>query len=244
MAAHQRIIREQLAVTEPRPAAPSLAGYSIAAISRAEALPLILRYEWLGTLGRATFFAGLLSSKGELEGAVCFGYGPSGPIRQLISEPALCLERGACVHYAPANAASFLINGACRLACRSLGVERFFAYADPNAGEYGGVYQAAGWVYLGQGLDNGKVRARRRFVLRPGDDPARPENWVTTRALRRATKMNYEQARARGWQVEWRPAKHVYATHVGESMCETINGRRIDVWRQSFPPRPYPKPDR
>jgi hypothetical protein len=231
--AHQRIIRESYAKKDPREISPSLSGYSVEAIGKLQARPLILRYEWLGTLGRSKLFVGLFSPGRDLQGAVCFGYGPAGKIRQLIGEPALCLERGACVHYAPVNAASFLISAACKLIYRMTGIQRFFAYADPMAGEYGAVYQASGWVYLGQGLDGGKGRRNRFYVLPPQSDPANPANWRTTRQLRRKERLSFAQAKAKGWQIALREAKHVYATHVG---------RERKQWRKTFDSLPYPAP--
>jgi hypothetical protein len=232
--AHQRIIREAFAKKEPRQNVESLTGYSVETITRMAAIPVILRYEWLGTMGRSTFYVGLISPDRELHGVVCFGHGPAGNIRKRIGEPAFCLERGACVHYAPRNAASFLINAACKLVYRITGTPRFFAYGDPMAGEYGAVYQAAGWAYLGQGLDGKKGRMNRFFVLPPGSDPANPANWRTTRELRRqGRRMSFAQAKANGWRIATREAKHVYATHVGTERKR---------WRKTIDPQPYPAP--
>src|SRR5215470_16886378 len=204
-AAHQRRIREVLKIESPQSAVSSLTGYSVETISKMEAAPIILNYEWLGNLGRARYFIGLLSPLRQLHGVVCFGYGPAGKIRELIGSPALCLERGACVHYAPRNSASFLITHGCRLVYRLTGVERFFAYADPMAGEYGGVYQAAGWIYLGQGLDGAGGRKRRFFVLPPGGDPDNAADWRTTRDLRRnGRRLTFAQARQLGWRIAMR----------------------------------------
>lgn len=232
--AHQRHIAEAERQADTAERHRSLDGYSVETVSRAAALSIIMRYEWLGTPGRTTLFAGLLSPARDLHGVVCFGHGPAGNIRGLIGAPAYCLERGACVHNAPANAASFLIAGACKLVYRLTGVEIFFAYADPSAGEYGAVYQAANWVYLGQGLDGRKGRARRFMVLPPGLDPDNPGNWKTTREFRRAgRRMSFAEARAAGWQIGWREAKHVYAMHVGP---------RRGKWRKAIPLLPYPAP--
>src|SRR6476646_7015434 len=107
MQAFQRSIREEMGAQFPRASIFSLSEYSVESISREDARPIIMRYEWLGTIGRSTMFVGLLGPTREIEGVACFGYGPAGNIRKLIGAPALCLERGACVHYAPRNAASF-----------------------------------------------------------------------------------------------------------------------------------------
>jgi hypothetical protein len=233
--AHQRRIGGRYERIDPRPRASSLAGYSVKPVSRETAAPLIQAYEWLGTV-RGTIFVGLFGPCGELQGAVCFGAGPAGAVEGRIGGPPLCLERGACVHYAPPNAASFLISRACKLVSSLTGVVRFYAYADPCAGEYGGVYQAAGWAYLGQGLNGsrGKGRAQRPFLLPPGADPDDPAQWRTDRALRRTERMTVEEARAAGWAIRLRPAKHVYATNVGRDR------RR---WRAGLQAQPYPAPN-
>jgi hypothetical protein len=240
----------------PRPAAANLLGYSVETISRADATPIIVHYEWLRTVGRATIFVGLMSPQRELQGVACFGAGPGGEI--LVGrpfgggegppQPAMCLERGACVHYAPPNAASFLINAACKLVYRFSKIPLFFAYADPMAGEYGGVYQAAGWVYLGQGLDGGKGRKHRYFVLQPGRDRNDPAAWQTTRELRRkgfTGKGSFDKARAAKWEIGLRAGKHVYAINVGRDNQrwhrELLAGQREN--HGTYLPYPAPRPE-
>jgi hypothetical protein len=164
--AHQRLIADRERNQYPGGRIASLDGFSVETITRETAMALILTYEWLGNMGRANFFVGLYSPQRELIGVACFGYGPaSATMRKLLMGEALCLERGACVPHAPKNAASFLISHACHLVYRTTEISRFFAYGDPMAGEYGAVYQASNWLYLGQGLNGGKGRARRYSVL-------------------------------------------------------------------------------
>jgi hypothetical protein len=199
------------------------------------------------------FFVGLFSPCRELHGVACFGHGPAGNVRKIIGDEkigfdALCLERGACVHYAPPNAASLLINSACKLLHRATGTALFFAYADPMAGEYGAVYQAAGWVYLGQGLDGKKGRERRYFVLAPGGDPNVATNWKTTRVLRRhGRQLKFSDCVRLGdgsragkhrdkWQIAQRAAKHVYAVYVGGK------SRDRKAWRERLGGLAYPAP--
>jgi hypothetical protein len=194
----------------------------------------ILQYEWLRNIGRAKHFVGLISPARALHGVVCFGHGPAGRIRSLIGEPALCLERGACVHYAPANAASFLITHACKLIYRLANTLLFFAYGDPMAGEYGAVYQACGWVYLGQRLDGNKWRTHRFFILPPGGNPDDASQWRTTRDLRReGRRLTFAQARKSGWTIAMREAKHVYAIH---------GGKERKAWKRQLISLPYPSP--
>ena len=192
-----------------------------------------MHYEWLGNVGKASIFVGLISPDRDIEGVACFGQGPAGDIRQLIGSSAYCLARGACVHYAPRNAASYLINGACKLVHRMTGVALFYAYGDPGAGEYGGVYQAAGWAYLGQGLDGRGGRKLRYAVLPPGADANDPAAWKTTRELRRGQRMSFAEAKAAGWRIALREAKYVYAHNVG---------RARKAWRRNLACLPYPAP--
>jgi hypothetical protein len=216
----------------------TLKGCTVEMVSSHVARPLILQYEWLGDMGRATMFVGLKERGGELIGVACFGHGPAGAIRAKIGKPAWCLERGACVHWAPPNAASFLIARACKLICQTTKVERFFAYCDPMAGEYGAVYQAANWVYLGQGLQGWRPhRIARDFCLPPGADPDNPANWKTTRVLRRTGGLRtYAAARRAGWRIEPREGKHVYAVHVGRE----AKGWKAELGK--LPPYPKPRP--
>jgi hypothetical protein len=244
--AHQRKIREEMALTNPRESASTLDGYSVETISRNDAIPIIMHYEWLRTIGRSTIFVGLLSPLREIEGVACFGWGPGGNIRRMIGVPALCLERGACVHYAPQNAASYLISMACKLVYRIHGVARFFAYADPMAGEYGAVYQAANWLYLGQGLDGGKGREKRWFVLAPGRDGDKPENWQTTRILRRQNpRLHLRNCEAAGWRKVKRGGKHVYAINVGRDRRrwrkERLHAQKAVHGGYLAYPAPYPE---
>ena len=122
-------------------------------ITAGEAKRLILRYEWLGTMpGHVAVCYGLRAPDGDLLGAAVFGYGMP-EARDLCGrenrELAICLERGACVHWAPDNAASYLITRACKLAAADHGWRIFFAYADPSAGELGTVYLACNWQLIG-----------------------------------------------------------------------------------------------
>jgi hypothetical protein len=134
--AHQRLIREQRAVEHPRAILSSLAGCRVEPITTDEAKRIILEYEWLGTIGRAKAAYGLLTPDGEVIGVAVFGWPAAAQSRDVcgpeLRENAVCLERGACVHYAPANSASFLISQATRLAARDHGWDIFYAYADPE----------------------------------------------------------------------------------------------------------------
>lgn len=110
-----------------------------------EAAPIILRHEWLKsmpTFPKAAY--ALETPSGELAGVVVFGLGHGTNSRGICGpewrDRVICLERGACVHWAHPHAASFLISRAVKMAARDHGWRVFHAYADPQAHELGVVY--------------------------------------------------------------------------------------------------------
>jgi hypothetical protein len=233
--AHQRRIRDAEAARDPRPQMATLEGSTVEKISYAEAKLVILRYEWLHsmpTVARACY--GLRAPSGELVGVVVFACGPApesadlcGPEHCVLT---ICLARGACVHWAPPNAASFLISRACKLAHCDHGWQVFFAYSDPRAGEYGAVYQAANWTYLGLGVGRRSRSGRWRFFSR------RKGKWLSERTLRKRRPKLAELRAHSDWISEWTFDKHRYV-HFEGSRREKRELRRA----LKYPPQPYPK---
>jgi predicted nucleic acid-binding Zn ribbon protein len=226
--AHQAKIRAAHAAADPRPALTSLAGCTVEPITVGQAREIIVKYEWLGTMNRwrlATY--GLWSPARKLLGAVSFGRVGS-PEAHNICGPefrrkTIALERGACVHFAPKNAASFLIRRACKQAHVAHGWSVFFAYGDPEAGEIGTIYQALGWRYLGRGL--GRHHGYREEWQRPGETA-----WRSERILRHAS-LTKPAALALGWHHRRRAAKYVYIWF--EDPAAALRCR--------YPALPYPK---
>lgn len=210
----------------------SLDGCQVVPITSAEAASVILVYEWLGTLGRAAATYGLRAPDGELLGVACFGW-PSAPESRDICgreyrDVAVCLERGACVHWAPANAASFLITNATKAASRDHSWDIFYAYADPEAGEIGTVYQACNWLYIGQGVGRTPGRPREYWVRPDGSE-------VSSRTLRHKA-MKKADAEAAGWVRVPKHPKHKYVTFSGSA-----SRRRTLSAALRYPVQPYPK---
>jgi hypothetical protein len=156
--AHQRLIREQHAaevdpvIDEKRALAQSLSNASVREIDRSTAKEVILKYEWLGTMGTTDFQFGLYFGE-YLAGVVCFGRTAGTKTAESIcgkpyKHRVKVLNRGACVHWAHPHSASFLIAKACRLMAEK-GFNIFVAYSDTEAGEIGTVYQATNWLYCG-----------------------------------------------------------------------------------------------
>lgn len=230
--AHQREIREAHAENEPRPTIPNLDGCYVAQVTAEEAKAVILKYEWLGTMGRAVACYGLHTSNGELIGVAVFGWPSAVESRDICGRDnrhlAVCLERGACVHFAPKNAASYLIASAVKRAAQDHGWRIFYAYADPEAGEIGTVYQACNWLYIGQGVGRTPGRLREDWRLPDG-------RILSSRSLRHR-KLKRPEAIALGWEPIYRHPKHKYVHFEG-----TRQERRELLAALRYPVARYPK---
>jgi len=169
--AHQRIVREEKAKTEPTPnvdLSPSNA--TVKPIDRETAKKVILEYEWLGCMPAiAKYYYGLYFGE-HLAGVVIYGddysenlgtwdkYGFTGKM--------ILLNRGACVHWAPSFSGSMLIRRSMDLLPEKY--EVVTATVDELAGEIGTIYQACGFHYVGcmrAKNPNIKNGARDRFAV-------------------------------------------------------------------------------
>ncbi|NVM64178.1 hypothetical protein FHW88_002506 [Mucilaginibacter sp. SG538B] len=229
---HQRIIRDKKAEQDIdcKPF-DDLGDCFVRRITRDESKRIILEYEWLGTMGRAFACYGLFKN-GVLLGAINFGVPSSHESRNIcglaLSPKSICLERGACSHLAPPNAASFFISKAVAMAQKEFGWEIFYAYSDPEAGEIGTVYQACNWYYIGQGVGREPGRLREYFEDLAG-------NVISERSLRRR-KLKKKDLVAHGWKVHYRQPKHKYVWFQGS---KSRKAKLISLCRYTI--RPYPK---
>jgi hypothetical protein len=161
--AWQRKIREKEARKDPRPVV-GLENATVVEISYEKAKSIILKFEWLRTMGATERSFGLILD-GELAGVCCFGKtGGTDTAKSVCGEDwaqyVVTLCRGACCHWAHPHAASHLISAACRQMANSARTTKsgrvflpayiFVAYSDTDAGEIGTVYQACNWLYCGK----------------------------------------------------------------------------------------------
>jgi hypothetical protein len=108
---YQRRIALREMAASGRPKMASLDGCEVRRVETQEVRDLIVRYEWLGTIGRANAAYALVAPNGGLLGAVLFGL-PGNPKSGDICgiencHLAICLERGCCTPWAPKNAPFF-----------------------------------------------------------------------------------------------------------------------------------------
>jgi hypothetical protein len=176
---YQRHIRELYQELEPREPLRSLDGAYVREISRDQAASVILKYEWLAgdprnkaPMGRGNQAYYGLWIDGELIGANALGRS-GGMVGDICgpdyAEQTVCLQRGACVHYAPKNAASFFTAETCKRARKDHDWNVFFAYSDThNASEVGIIYQACNWYYLGEDLGRAEGSFHANFISPDG----------------------------------------------------------------------------
>jgi hypothetical protein len=152
--AHQRLIREKYSDSQ------DLFDYPDSDISLAElkeitykqAETIILKYEWLGTMGTTQRHYGIFYN-GCLAGVVCFGYfqamqGYARFVGEKYAKQGTQLSRGACVSWAHPHSGSKLIAYGLRME-KEKGYKFCVAFSDPEAGEIGTLYQATNWHYIG-----------------------------------------------------------------------------------------------
>jgi len=242
MVCHQRQIRDHEAGRHPRTPDTSL-NYRVVPIGADESKAFIQRYEWLGTSGRAIAKYGARNADGELVAVALFGRTAGTNAGDVCGseyrDKAICLERGACAHWAHPHTASWFIPRAVARAAREHGWRIFYAYSDEDAGEIGTVYQACNWHYIGQGAGRPEGRPRESFrspeMIRNGTHP----NGVEERTLRHMGLKKSEIMKA-GWQCLKTPAKHKYVWFEGtkREQCELRRALRYEVLK--YPKRATP----
>ena len=248
--AHQRIIREQMCIEEEH----NLFGKwwekiditknnaVVKEITRDTALPVIEKYEWLGTLPvNYKKFAGLYFNS-ALAGVVCFVDVKFGGKFTLFNYPAICLGRGACVHWCPDYGASFLIQKSLKLLFSKSNPKYVVAFTDSKAGEIGTIYQACSWIYLGskktkEWIDkNGKRYDTNTPSVRAVSGFARKNN-KDLKATKEQRNEQILKMKKEGYELVNGPMRGKYAT---------IVGMKNKIYRQMLKKllknkKPYPK---
>lgn len=249
---YQRHIRELYAETETHAPVTSLDGAQVRRVSNQEAQNLIWKYEWLHTMGAGTMACYGLFVGEEMLGVACFGKmgqkigqictGASPEETDQLAKNTACLQRGACVPWAPSNAASFLIRHACRLASIEFGWKIFFAFSDSDAGEVGTVYQASNWFYTG------KVRGRAESSYHADYVSPDGSRTLTSYKINHGRKKLMEEfgvpsgvafrtwLKSKGWRVVKHFAKGKYVWFEG-----TRREKELLKKQCRYAPQPYPK---
>ncbi len=131
-------------------------GYQVIKITEKAASEFMEKHEAMGNIGLGVWHYGLLENDNLLSvvsyGTPCFSVKRTliGKISKKFGCKIIQLCRGGTVISSPKNIASQLIANANQMLYKENGNLIIVAYADPEFGEVGAVYQAANAIYLGQ----------------------------------------------------------------------------------------------
>lgn len=184
-----------------------------------EVTPFIERYEWLGKMSNYPTHAARLDWKGEIISAIVFDM----PIAfsKMLGDKTRKMERlisrGANVSYAPKWAASYIISNSIKLMANSTRYRLFVAYADPDAGELGTVYQACNFYYLGQ-----KFGTRVQYLYNG--------RWVSDRTFRsRSAYKRYAVDLDISWKDDWNTRDRIHWDRIPDDIEEALRQRSKDT---------------
>jgi hypothetical protein len=263
---HQRDMREAEASLDDRPQDTGPISYDIMPLNdAAEATAFIKRYEWLGTPGHPVarycarnefneIAAVALFGRPNLQSAaLCRKLDPRSMTdedREYVKR-VICLERGACAHWAHEHTASWFIPRVLEWANQEHGWEIVYAYSDADAGEIGTIYQACNWTYIGQGvgralMPDGTPRPRRyyRHMEWPNTRDSISSRAFYSRGLTMENDVGFredvpdvmELDENKPWIMTEHVAKHKYVQFVGDKAT-----RRKWLRALRYPRLPYPK---
>tara|TARA_R100001594_G_scaffold14406_1_gene30634 strand:+ start:1762 stop:2604 length:843 start_codon:yes stop_codon:yes gene_type:complete len=248
--AHQRIIREKMEKEESYnlfgkwwdDINKSKNNSNIKEITRKQALPVILKYEWLGTLPvNYNKFCGLYFGS-ALAGVTCFVEVKFGGKFTLYNYPAVCLGRGACVHWCPDWGGSYLIQNSIKMLYKNKNPRYVVAFSDWDAGEIGTLYQACNWVYLGhkntrEWVDrNGKRYDINTPAVRAVSGFARKNN-KGLKATKKQRKEQEQKMIKEGYRLVDGAVRGKYATIIGRKNKKYREMKKLLIENS----KPYPK---
>ena len=205
MKSYQRIIRET-APPEPdedvkRALAQDFTHATVREIDYATAKQLVMRYEWLHSMGSTRWSFGIFWGD-YLGGVCCYGATAGTRVAESIAgienaDRVCTLVRGCCLPWTPSGSASYLICRACRMMAEQYQKNLFVAYGTEAAGEVGSIYSGLNWIYTGM------TQAAQRFVIDGKIHDARQVNGLARdrRGHREGEPMKYRRTRSEQKQL-------------------------------------------
>ncbi|MGH6678174.1 MAG: hypothetical protein ACREDL_04365 [Bradyrhizobium sp.] len=155
-----RVVQQQDSVVPPRrwrcesdPRAPSPKTLIVQPVLPSVVRSPIVEHHYLHNMPAAAWRCFGVFSGGSLSGAVVFTAGTRQGHRAIVGarpQQVATLARLWLADELPKNAESRVIGVVLRLLRRDSPWKALLSYADPAAGHVGTIYQATGWIYLGQ----------------------------------------------------------------------------------------------
>jgi len=217
----------------------SLKNAVIKPCTRKQAEKIILEYEWLGDMAVTNIFYGIFFEN-IMGGTICINSSGSSPNSEKsfgIKKGELSyFARGACAYWTPVGTASKLLSFALKLE-KKRGAKAAIAYADTDAGEYGTVYQATNWFYIGKSIPGGADLhySKNNYIL--------DGRTMTEYAKRNNMSMDkYRiELEANGWILQRKNPKHRYFYILADEPLKTVMFNKIKHLIKPYPKRSAPE---
>lgn len=156
-----RVVQKQDGAAPPRrwrcksdPRAPSPKELTVRPVPAGIVRSLIVTHHYLHSMPQAAWKSFGVFCGDRLAGAIVFSAGARQGHRMLLGarpQQVATLARFWLEDELPKNAESRVLGVVLRLLRREGGWKALLSYADPAVGHVGTIYQATGWIYLGQG---------------------------------------------------------------------------------------------
>lgn len=176
-------------------------------VDRKTAEKIILEYEWLGDMAVTNLYYGIFFGS-FCGGVICinkFGQASQGEKQfGLMKGDVSYFARGACPFWTPNGTGSKLISFALKLE-KKRGAKLAIAFADNDAGEYGTIYQATNWLYLGKNQSN------QSFQMVKGNQILDTRTYCSQAKNNKITTTKYiEILQKNGWKKQFANSKGRY----------------------------------
>lgn len=203
-------------------------------VERKTAEKIILEYEWLGDMAITNKYYGIffgIYCGGVVcinTNGVCPGNGKQFGVKD--SEYSY-FARGACAFWTPKGSASKLLAYACKFE-KQRGAKITIGFADTDAGEYGTVYQASGWLCLGRQVSNSYQYTKNNKIL-----DSRSISQISKR--HKLTPKKFESHLiADGWKRQETNYKYRYVNILADEPYKSSIFAKIKHLISEYPKRP------
>lgn len=198
-------------------------------VSSSVVRPMVERYHYLHSMPAAARYCFGVYLAEELVGAAVFTAGARQGHRLLVGakpQDVVTLARFYLTDAMPRNSESRVLGIVLRHFRRQTGIKLVLSYSDPAAGHVGTVYQASGWLYLGQTEPNsyvdvgdGRLHHPRSIYTRYGSNNVRHlrATGVTATRVQMPGKHRYVYPLDRSWLWRLRHQHQPYPSGRGRS---------------------------
>tara|TARA_Y100000361_G_scaffold1707_1_gene1433 strand:- start:2579 stop:3325 length:747 start_codon:yes stop_codon:yes gene_type:complete len=245
MKAHQRLIREKISKEESydlfgrywETIDININKAIVKPVTNEQAEHIILKYEWLGSMGTSTRYCYGIYFDNHLAGVACYGelgaiafQGYKNTVGKNYYNKGIILNRGACVHWAHEHAGSKLIAKSLK-EIKNKNYKFAVAYADSKAGEIGTLYQATNWHYIGVTKD-----VHYDIYFKNGDMYLGDRNFYMKFGTRSLKKMEEFVSTRKNLEIKKREGKGRYIKLLG---TKKENKEMMLILKNKI--KPYPK---